>query len=70
MPNPPLWLRGPYAADRVLVQAGGWRSGKASKASGSFLKKRTKKLFPVFHLPQATGWAPRGKSFLDLFFKK
>jgi hypothetical protein len=44
MPNPPLWLRGPYAADRVLVQAGGWRSGKASKASGSFFKKITKKL--------------------------
>jgi hypothetical protein len=36
----------------------------------SFLKKRSKKLLPVWCVPPATDWAPMDKSFLVLFFKK
>jgi len=34
------------------------------------LKKRTKKLFPVWRVPQANDWVPMSKRFLLLFFKK
>jgi hypothetical protein len=34
------------------------------------LKKRSKKLFPVWGVPPAGVRAPKGKSFLLLFFKK
>jgi hypothetical protein len=45
-------------------------SGKKREGSGSFLKKRTKKRLPVWNVPPADDWAPSGKSFLVLFFKK
>jgi hypothetical protein len=43
-----------------------------SKGEGrpSFLKKRSKKLFPVWGVPRMTGWAPMDRSFLLLFCKK
>jgi hypothetical protein len=45
-------------------------AGRGRKGSGSFLKKRTKKLFSIGCLPMATDCAPKGESFLVLFFKK
>jgi hypothetical protein len=44
--------------------------GKWKKASGSFLKKRTKKLLLTGGLGNASARARRTESFLVLFFKK
>jgi hypothetical protein len=42
----------------------------SKEGSASFLKKRSKKLFPVWCVPPACDWAPTDRSFLLLFFKK
>jgi hypothetical protein len=55
------------------VTAQVWRSPprKASgKASGAFLKKRTKKLLQIQAEPLRRGRSQMSKSFLLLFFKK
>jgi hypothetical protein len=45
-------------------------SGKDEEGSGSFLKKRTKKLLRVWAEPIRKGRSQTDKSFLLLFFKK
>jgi hypothetical protein len=42
----------------------------SKEGSASFLKKRSKKLFPVWCVPPACDWAPTDRRFLLLFFKK
>jgi hypothetical protein len=43
---------------------------KSQKGSASFLKKRSKKLLPIWWVQLERDWAPRGKSFLLLFSKR
>jgi hypothetical protein len=52
----------------VRVAAG--QGAKKGKDSASFLKKRSKKLFPVGAQSVGPGERQPGKSFLVLFFKK
>jgi hypothetical protein len=46
------------------------RERQQEQGRPSFLKKRSKKLFPFCRVPLANDRAPTGKSFLLLFFKK
>jgi hypothetical protein len=47
-----------------------WTASAVRKASGSFLKKRTKKLLQVWAEPIPTDRSQTCKRFLLLFFKK
>jgi hypothetical protein len=68
-----LWQRASGAAtiSNLLNRAIGQRAGRQSgKESGSFLKKRTKKLLQIQAEPLRKGRSQLSKSFLLLFFKK
>jgi hypothetical protein len=54
----------------MVMGRGDARERQQEQGRPSFLKKRSKKLFPFCRVPLANDRAPTGKSFLLLFFKK